>query len=433
MILEHEFYPPEFKYSSKKPIINLPIPKRVVMLMQQHTGAQAQPTVKAGDTVIKGQVIGDSPSYIFAPIHSSISGIVKSISPWFHPMLGREMASITIEANGNTDEILLSPLNYPITPDEVRLRAREAGLVGQGGAAFPTHVKLNPTKPIEYAIINGAECEPFLTVDHRQMLENPEKLISGLKLIMLAVGAKKGLIAIEDNKKDAINLLIEMVRQTSDIRVFVLPSKYPQGAEKVMIKTIIGKEVPRGGLPLDVGVVVSNVSTAISLTEAVFEGKVFTEKVITISGDAVNEAINVKVHLGVMVKDVINNLVEFSDSYSRLIMGGPMTGFSQATLEVPIIKGTSGLLFLKKTRFQEAADCIRCGRCVLNCPLRLMPAYIASNTKLGDYSMAEFYGASDCFECGKCSYVCPANIPLVHYVKVAKTELFKIKMTSSKS
>lgn len=433
MILEHELNPHEFKISSNKPIVYLKTPKRIVMLMQQHTGAPAQPIVKAGDAVLKGQVIGDSPGYVFAPIHSSISGKVKSISSWLHPILGREIESIIIENDGNTDEIILKPLNYPITPEDIRLRAREAGLVGQGGAAFPTHVKLNPTKPIEYAIINGAECEPYLTVDHRQMLENPEKLISGLKLIMLAVGAKKGLIAIEDNKKDAIKLLEEMVRQTPEVRVFVLPSKYPQGAEKVMIKTIIGKEVPRGGLPLDVSVVVSNVSTAISLAEAVFEGKVLTERVITISGDAVNEAINAKVHLGVIVKDIVENTVEFADGYSRFIMGGPMTGFSQATLDVPIIKGTSGLLFLRKTRIQETADCIRCSRCIQNCPLRLMPAFITSSTKLGDYSKAEFYGASDCFECGRCSYVCPANIPLVHYVKIAKTELFKLKKMGSKS
>ncbi|MBT9174474.1 MAG: Electron transport complex subunit RnfC [candidate division WS2 bacterium] len=433
MILEHELFPHEFKFSSKKPIVNLQTPKRIVMLMQQHTGALAQPTVKAGDTVIKGQVIGDSPGYVFAPIHSSISGKVKSISPWLHPILGREIESIIIEADGSADEIRLKPLNYPITPDEIRQRARDAGLVGQGGAAFPTHVKLNPTKPIEYAIINGAECEPYLTVDHRQMLENPKKLISGLRLIMSAVGAKKGLIAIEDNKKDAITLLKVLVREFPDIRVFVLPSKYPQGAEKVMIKTIIGKEVPRGGLPQDVGVVVINVSTAISLAEAVFEGKILTEKVITISGDAISESVNVKVHLGTIVKDVIENTVEFANGYSRFIMGGPMTGFSQATLDVPIIKGTSGLLFLRKTRIQETAECIRCGRCIQNCPLRLMPAYITSSTKLGEYSRAEFYGASDCFECGRCSYVCPANIPLVHYVKVAKTELFKMKKTGSKS
>ncbi len=429
----HELRPPELKITCQKPISQLPVPKLVVLPLQQHTGALAQPIVKVGDMVTKGQVIGDSTQYVFAPIHASISGKIKAISPWMHPTLGREIESVIIEGEGDFEELKLKPLGMNISPQEISSRSREAGLVGLGGAAFPTAVKLNPNKPVEVVIINGAECEPYLTVDHRQMLEKSNKIILGLKLMMKAVGARNGIIAIEDNKKDAITIMNESVKAEEAIKVSILPSKYPQGAEKVLIKTLLKREVPRGGLPMDVGVVVSNVSTAICLTEAILEGKVLTERVITISGDLIKEPANAMVTLGTLIKDVSDNYIKLPEEPYKVVTGGPMTGITQSSLDVPIIKGTSGVLFLRKKDEFMQGECIRCGRCVKVCPLRLMPLYIALNTKIEDYSKAEYFGALDCFECGSCTYACPASIPLVHYVKVAKSEIFKRRKVSTKA
>lgn len=430
---ELEFHPPDLKLTSQKPISVLPTPKLVVLPLQQHTGALAQPVVSVGDKVKKGQIIGDSNQYVFAPIHSSIGGKVKSITPWLHPTLGREVDSIIIEEDVGDEELRLKPLSFDASPQEITLRAREAGLVGLGGAAFPTAVKLSPNKPIDVVIINGAECEPYLTIDHRQMLENPEKLIQGLKLIMKAVMVKKGIIAIEDNKRDAIKVMLELVKNENNLEVSILPTQYPQGAEKVLIKTLLKREVPRGGLPMDVGAVVFNVSTTICLAEAVFEGKVLTDRVITISGDLISEPANVRVTLGTQIKDIAENFLQLSDEKYKVVMGGPMTGITQSSLEVPVIKGTSGILFLKKKVDNLQGECIRCGRCVKVCPMRLMPIYITQSTKLNEFSKAEYFGAMDCFECGSCAYVCPASIPLVHYVKVAKAEIFAKRKASVKT
>lgn len=412
-----------------------PLPKKVILPLQQHTGAPCEPLVGKDDIVKVGQKIAGSKSFVSAPIHASISGKVLSIAKSKHPVLG-ECNAIVIEGDGNIewDKSVKTRENMEqLGKDELRIIIKEAGIVGLGGAAFPTHVKLSPPpeNKIDTAILNGAECEPYLTCDHRIMLEQTEKIIKGFQIIINILEAKNCYVGIEDNKEDAISLFEEKLQDMGlkdKIKVVRLKTIYPQGAEKNLIYSITGRKVPnKGGLPMDVGCVVHNVQTAKAIYDAVYDGKPLIERVITITG-AVKEPKNLLVKIGTPLKDLIEFCGGYEGSIGKIISGGPMMGIAQYTDEIPIIKGSSGILVQREEVIkEEERDCIRCGRCVDKCPMLLMPTMIAQYAKNNDIDKAEEYFALDCYECGCCSYVCPSKIPLVHWIKYAKNELMKRK------
>ncbi len=410
-------------------------PEKVVIPLQQHIGAPCEPleSIVVDAEVKKGQKIAESSGFVSAPIHASISGKVTAIGPYNHP-LGRPVESITIESDGEDkwDESIKPPGNPDnLTPGDIRKMVQETGIVGLGGATFPAHVKLSPPedKKIDIVVINGAECEPYLTADHRVMLEKPEEIVFGLKMMIKALGAEKGIIGIEDNKADAIKVMEQAVSEEDNITVSPLHTKYPQGAEKMLIQVTTGRIVPSGGLPLEVGVVNHNVGTAVAITDAVREGKPLIERVVTVTGSGINRPANLLVRVGTPVSEVVESCGGLKENTLKLVIGGPMMGIAQPNPEIPVIKGTSGILALtdEDVYLAESSPCIRCAKCVDSCPVQLMPTSIAQASEHGLYKRAEKLHAMDCFECGCCSYVCPSKIPLVQWIRIGKAEITKAK------
>ncbi len=409
------------------------VPEKVVIPLQQHIGAPCEPleSIEVGTEVKKGQKIADSSGFVSAPIHASISGKVTAIGPYNHP-LGRPVEAITIESDGEDkwDDNIRAPERFDkLSAEEIREIVREAGIVGLGGATFPAHVKLSPPegKKIDIVVINGAECEPYLTADDRVMVEQPEKIVFGLKMMIKALGADKGVIGIEDNKADAIKLMEEAVADEADLTVAKLHTKYPQGAEKMLIKVTTGREVPSGGLPLDVGVVNHNVGTAIAITDAVREGKPLIERVVTVTGAGINSPANLMIRVGTLVSEALEHCGGLKENTQKLIIGGPMMGLAQPNPDIPVIKGTSGILALTEqdVHLAESSPCIRCAKCVDGCPVQLMPTAIAQAAEHDMFQKAEKLHAMDCFECGCCAYVCPSKIPLTQWIRIAKAEIAK--------
>ncbi len=405
------------------------IPQKVVIPLHQHTGAPCEPLVKVGDPVKTGQKIGDSEAFVSAPVHASISGTVTAIEPCNHP-LGRKVTAIIIESDGRDEWCSeLEPVEKvdDLSPEEIRALIRSAGIVGLGGAAFPAHVKLSPPegKAIDTVIINGAECEPYLTADHCLMLEKPDEIVFGLELIMKALGAGRGIIGIEDNKPDALRVMRQAVEGKSDMSVVALKTKYPQGAEKMLIQVTTRRVVPSGGLPLDVGVVNHNVGSAVAITEALKKGKPLIERVVTVTGEGVRRPANLLVRLGTLVSELIDYCGGLKEETCKVITGGPMMGLAQPTTDLPVIKGTSGIVALtsEDAAFYENGSCIRCAACVRTCPINLVPTFIAQAAEHGLYDRAEKLHAADCIECGCCSYICPARIPLTQWIRIAKAEV----------
>lgn len=416
--------------TSGKRVEQAALPKTVIIPLQQHAGAPCDPLVKKGDIVQEGQKIGDVKAFVAAPVHASISGKVKDIELAQHPG-GFRSLSVVIEGDGTAKEwaqaaslVDLSSLSA----ESIREAVRDAGIVGMGGAAFPTSVKLAPPKgkAIEAIILNGCECEPYLTADHRIMLEEPEKVVWGLRALMKAAGAPRGFIGIEENKPDAIEALGRAIGSSSDVQVIVLEAKYPQGAEKMLIVAALGKKVPVGKLPLDVGVVVNNVGTAAAIYEALNWGKPLIERIVTVSGDGVREPRNMRVRVGTSFEEVISQcggLVEGGEV--EVLNGGPMMGIAQPTLAVPVIKGTSGITVMAASVIKSSVydACIRCASCVSVCPMGLMPY------KLGDFGRvfrtADFkeWGGLSCIECGCCSYACPSKRPLLQWIRLGKLKV----------
>ncbi len=410
-------------------------PEKVVIPLHQHIGAPCEPleSIEVGAEVKKGQKIADSSGFVSAPIHASVSGKITAIGPYNHP-LGRPVESITIESDGQDqwDENLKPPGNPDkLTPEEIQKIVREAGIVGLGGATFPAHVKLSPPKEkkIDVVVINGAECEPYLTADHRVMLEKPGEIVFGLKMMIKALGAEKGVIGIEDNKTDAIKVMEQAVSEEDNITVTSLHTKYPQGAEKMLIEVTTGRIVPAGGLPLDVGVVNHNVGTAVAINDAVREGKPLIERVLTVTGSGINRPANLLVRAGTLVSEVTELCGGLKENTLKLIIGGPMMGIAQPSPDLPVIKGTSGILALtdEDVYLAESSPCIRCAKCVDSCPMHLMPTTIAQAAEHELYKRAEKLYAMDCFECGCCAYICPSKIPLVQWIRIAKAEITKAK------
>ncbi len=422
-------HPPEEKITSSLPIQEMPLPKKVVILLSQHTGAPAKPVVKVGDRVKIGQKIGEAQGPISSTIHASLSGKVVDISDHSHP-LGPPSLAVTIESDGRDEyhpKIKHNNDYFRLHPNEIREIVREAGIVGLGGAAFPTHVKLSPPedKWIDTVILNGCECEPYLTCDHRLMIEKIYEIVQGLKIIAKTLEVTSCYIGIERNKRDAIKAMREEIRNEANMEVIPLKTKYPQGSEKQLIKAILNREVPSGGLPLDVGVIVQNVGTALAISEAVRKGRPLIERVVTVTGKGIKHPANLRVRIGTLFQDLIDYCGGFRGRPGKIIMGGPLMGFNQYTTLVPVIKGTTGILVLLKEEVVEISErsCIRCSRCVDVCPVDILPNLIAQYARKDRFDWAEEYGILDCMECGVCAYVCPAKIPLVQLIKYAKVQL----------
>ncbi len=425
-------HPKTFKELTQNSAIReVPPPNLVIIPLSQHTGAPSEPIVEPGEDVKAGQKIAEAKGFVSVPQHASISGKIREIIDYPHPTLGRRVPSFVIESDGKDEWIDFEkrePSN--LSREEIIETIKDAGVVGLGGAAFPTHVKLSPPsdKPIDTLIINGAECEPYITCDHRMMLEKTEEILEGLKIVKKLLTPKRCIIGIEANKPDAIERFLK-ARKDSEVEVFALKVKYPQGDEKQMIEALLGREVPSGGLPMDVGVVVQNVGTIYSIWEAVTYRKPLVERVITVTGKGIKKPSNLKVRIGTLIKDLINECGGYSDSVGRLIMGGPLMGISQYTDEVPVVKGTSAILVhtAEETSIEPSRSCIRCARCVDVCPVRLLPAELAKLAERERFEECKELGVLDCRECGCCSYVCPAKINLVHLIKYAKSEILSKK------
>ncbi|MEI6285915.1 MAG: electron transport complex subunit RsxC [Bacillota bacterium] len=421
-------HPPEQKITAKQPVELIELPDKFYYSTRMHIGAPCEPTVKVGDLVKKGQIIAATEAFVSANIHASTSGKVTAIESFAHPVFGT-CQTVIVEADQADEWLVGLPLSEPrdwqaLSPAEITAIIRSAGIVGMGGATFPTHVKTTvpPGKSIEYFVLNGAECEPYLTSDHRLMLGEPEKIIRGMQIGMKAVGATKGLIGIERNKPDAIAALAKAATGTG-IEIVPLKVKYPQGAEKTLIQVVTGKEVPSGGLPSDAGVLVQNVATAAAVNDAVIEGIPLIERYATVSGGAVKEPKNVVVRTGMLFSHIFDQCGGFTEEPRKILLGGPMMGIAQQTIDVPVIKGTSGILALTAAETCEQAErsCIRCGKCVIACPMGLIPSILSVLGERGDFQTAkEEYNLLDCVECGSCVYVCPAKRNIVQYVRLQK-------------
>jgi Na+-translocating ferredoxin:NAD+ oxidoreductase subunit C len=413
--------------TAHKAMVTIPLPDEVIIPLAQHVGAPNAPTVAVGDHVEAGQKIGESDAFVSAPVHASVSGTVKAIEERIN-FAGRPVNMVIIDVDSEQPS-KWDKVNDVDTldADAIRKIAKEAGLVGLGGAAFPTSVKLAPPadKPIDVVILNGCECEPFLTCDHRLMLEKAAEIVGGTELMMKAVGATKAVIGIEANKMDAVDTMKAAAAANPGIEVRVLEVKYPQGNEKMLIEALTGRKVPPGKLPSEVGALVQNTGTAVALYEAARLGKPVIERVMTVTGPGIKEPKNLMVKIGTPISFIIEQCGGFAGAPSKVIMGGPMTGFAQKDLSASVIKGTSGIVVLTEEVVpeEEERQCVGCDKCVDACPMFLMPNLLIKAIKKGQYEEADKLGARDCFECGCCSFVCPSRIPHVGYVRIAKAEI----------
>lgn len=386
----------------------------MVYPLSQHIGAPAKPVVKKGDFVLKGQVIAEAGGFVSAPVHASVSGTVKGIEPRFNPA-GTKVDCIIVENDEQYTEIEYEPVKPlgEMSREEIIEKIGNAGIVGMGGAGFPTRVKLSPKEPekIDYVIANCAECEPYITADYRRMLENTDELISGMKVLLTIFPNAKGIFAVEDNKKDCIEKLEEFIQADERMEVKAMMTKYPQGAERQLIYTVTKRAINSAMLPADAGCIVDNVETLIGIHRAVIEGKPLVERVVTVSGDAVNNPGNFKVLLGTSHRELAEAAGGFAAEPEKLISGGPMMGFAMITLDAPVTKTSSSLLAFKKdavSQLRESA-CINCGRCVQVCPSRIIPSRLADYAKRHDEVSFVAMNGLECVECGSCSYVCPAK------------------------
>ncbi len=412
------------KYTKDKPIVDLSAPKELVFPLSQHIGAPCNECVKVGDKVYVGTKIADSEAFVSAPVHSSVSGEVVRIEERNVPS-GLKVKSIIIENDFQYEnDPGLEPVDYLcVKPENIPSLVREAGIVGMGGATFPTHVKLlpPPDKKIDTIIVNGAECEPYLTSDYRVMLETPEEVIFGLKVVLYRFGITNGIIGIEANKPEAIKKLTPLAKKEG-MKVCPLKTKYPQGGEKQLIYAVTKRKVPTGGLPADVGVVVLNIDTCTAIARKFLYGTPLTRRIVTYAGSAVKEPTNYRVKLGTTFEYLIESNGGFLQEPKKVIMGGPMMGIAQSRLDVPIIKGTSAILALTEKDLGENTHdpCIKCGKCVDACPMNLMPLYLTEYALRSDLDKCEQYHITDCIECGCCAYLCPSNRHNIQAIRIAK-------------
>ncbi len=422
-------HPPESKTLSEHLAIEtLPLPEEVDILLQQHFGAPCKPVVDKKAKVLEGDVIGEVAGGLGAAVHTSVTGTVKGIGASTNPV-SITSASVTIQTDRDAP-----PKSYPfedwrsLPAEELRKKVKAAGIVGIGGAGFPTHVKLSPPPEakVDVLIINGVECEPYLTTDHRLMIEHPGDIIEGAKIILAMLGIKECHIGIEANKMDAVEALRKAAAEKASdgfkVSVDALKVKYPQGSEKQLIESITERRVPGFGLPFDVGVIVQNVGTTKAIFEAVALNKPLYEKVITITGKGITRPANLKVRIGTRLSDIVSHLGGTKPDLARIVMGGPMMGFPISTLDVPVTKTTSGVLFLTNEEIDSRphSQCIRCGWCLDACPMGLQPNEIGVYVEAGRAQDTAKFGLFECFECGCCAFVCPAKRPLVQFIRLAK-------------
>ena len=412
--------------TERLPIVELPPPAVAIVPLQQHLGPKSRPLVKAGDTVLLGEMIGAAEGFVAANIHAPVAGKVREVAPHPHAS-GTAVEAVVIENDGTDARFSCVAHDWETgSPEALRDLVRDAGIVGLGGATFPTHVKLSPpkAKPIDTLVVNGAECEPYLTADHRLMIERADAIVAGARILARILGVDRIVVGVEANKPDAVAAL--RLAGGVGIAVESLPVMYPQGAEKQLIKALLGRAVPPPpGLPLDVGVVVQNVATCAAVHDAICLGRPLVDRVVTVAGGGVARPGNVRVRIGTPLRQLVEACGGLSPATVRLVMGGPMMGLPLSSLDVPVIKGTSGLLALTRDEVpaRRAGNCIRCGRCVRACPMGLLPATLALYAQHRLYDRAEDIDAMACVECGSCAYLCPAAIPLVQHIRLAKSRI----------
>ena len=419
--------------SKDKPIRNILPQGDMVYPLSQHIGAPAVALVKKGDRVLVGQKIGEAGGFVSAPVYASVSGTVKIVEPR-RVVSGDKIMSIVVENDGLYEEVEMNGHSKPeeLSKEEIINIVKEAGIVGMGGAGFPTHVKLSPKEPdkIDHVIINCAECEPYLTSDYRRMLEEPEKVIGGLKIILQLFDNANGILAVENNKPDCIKKLKELVGNDPRISVASLKTKYPQGAERTLIYAVTGRQIHSGMLPADAGCVVNNVDTAVAIYRAVTEGRPLIERIVTVTGDAINEPQNFKVRIGMNYKELLEAAGGFKKEPEKIVCGGPMMGVAMFDLDVPTTKTSTALLCLTKDEVaaNEPGPCINCGRCVEVCPGRVVPSKLADYAERFDEESFLKCNGMECCECGCCSFVCPAKRQLTQSIKsMRKIQLAKKK------
>lgn len=415
--------------SAARAIRVLPLPKRLFVPLQQHIGAPAAPVVQVGDRVLKGQLIAASQGMVSAPVHAPTSGVIAALGeyPAPHPS-GLTIPTITLDSDGEDRWMETETLNDPfgLSAEEISIRVGAAGIVGLGGASFPAAVKLGLSRKngVHTLIMNGGECEPYLTCDDRIMRERAAQIVEGIRLIAYSVGAKQVLVGIEDNKPEAIAAM-RVAAMGSTVDVVEIPSMYPMGSEKQLVQVLTGKEIPATGRPADIGILVHNVGTAYAVHQAIRYGKPLVSRLVTVSGGAIKQPCNLEVLIGTPAQELIAFAGGYAQPPARLVLGGPMMGQQISNPVVPVVKGTSGVLALTADEIgqSEASPCIRCSTCVRACPVGLLPLEMAAHIRVADLSGAVKLGLKDCISCGSCSYVCPAHIPLVHYFNYAKGDL----------
>jgi len=430
----HGIHPPENKDETNGlPIKQFPFAPVVIIPTVQHIGAPSKIIVREGQEVIRGQVLAEANGYMSVPIHAPETGVIRKIGN-VPTISGKMVEGIYLEASPSSSQEVFegNPIDYETsTPDEILFAIQNAGIVGLGGAAFPTHVKLKVPegKTCEYLLLNGIECEPYLTTDHRVMLEQDTDIFMGIRYLLKVTGAKKAIIGIEANKQNAADHLAMHIPKDLAVEVKVVPVKYPQGSEKMLITSVLGKEVPSGGLPIDIGVVVVNVATAAEIGRLLPHGMGIQERVVTITGPAIKKKGNYLIPVGTPLRYVLE-YVGVDEGLNEVFMGGPMMGVSVSNLDISIVKGTSGIVAFsnKDTKEKPIYPCIKCGACVDACPIFLNPSKLGILAKSESYDvMTSDYNLMDCFECGSCSYVCPSNIPLVQYFRLAKSNVRREK------
>jgi electron transport complex protein RnfC len=426
----HGVHPPESKgLTEHVPIRRMPFPDRIALPLRQHAGKPARCLVQKGDRVQRGDKIAEADGYVSVPIHASAAGTVVDIGWWPHPD-GSMAETVIIDVEEYSPQIprpRMVPDWQGLTPDQVRAAVQDGGVVGLGGAAFPTHVKLAPPKdlPIEWLLVNGAECEPYLTTDHRIMLERADAVVRGAEIVAARLGVEETVFGIELNKPDAIEAITQAIGDRPAMRVAPVRVKYPQGAEKMLIKAIYGEEVPSGGLPLDVETLVNNVATMVGIADYFDHGQPFIERVITVAGPGVAKPANLLVPVGTPVRAVLDHVGGLTSETREVVMGGPMMGTPLASLDVPVLKGTSGLIALTEAEVARPNEytCIKCGRCADACPQFLNPSRLGRLARAGRYADMERFFVMDCVECGSCSFACPSGIPIVQLIRVAKSAI----------
>ena len=426
---KHGVHPPENKAETNRlPIRQFPFSPVIILPVVQHIGSPSEIIVREGEEVVRGQLLAKATGYVSVPIHAPVSGKVRKIAN-VPSIAGKMVAGIYLETFPSSSQEVMDGTSVNLetaSPEEILQGIQDAGIVGLGGAAFPTHVKLKVPegKHCEVLMINGIECEPYLTTDHRVMLEQGEDILMGIQYLLKCTGAERAIIGIEANKQDAADHLEKIIPPDDKVSVEVVPVKYPQGSEKMLITSILGREVPSGGLPIDVSVIVVNVATTAEIGRLLPHGRGIQERVVTITGPAVEKKGNYLIPVGTPLRYVLEQ-VNVSDQISELYMGGPMMGVAVSNLDISIVKGTSGILAFTDQdikRPQKIYPCIKCGACVDACPISLNPSKLGILAKFEAYDkMADEFNLMDCFECGSCSYVCPSHIPLVQYFRSSKS------------